>query len=376
MDARKPKQRKQRLFNLDRRAICEFHRENPSVRQEDIAAKYGVERSTISKILKHKTKWLNVPANEDMRIAKHRSVSRFGHIAFVVLIVCFRPSKFPIIEDKMVLWLADPETQKTQLSDLRLREKAREIAQSLGVNDDRFKASSGWVENFKHRHGIRGGVWTGDGPKSGARKARALGLGTFDTQEDLMHLLPPDYPGVEGIPMHSPVEPTAMRIRWDASVSEQPSASSTHLQSNDISASSTLDHVHQHNGSSEHQQPLSPSHALDHLEQNDHHASLDMEHHEHHHHHHSTPTLDASQYPPSADGMLPTLYPDGTVVYQPPQDVAASVPTLAEAEDYFNRILLFFDSPGEGEGLVSREERGVLDTIRKTMFNAASGIRP
>ena len=66
------KQRKQRLFNVDRKAICVYHQENPNARQEDIAARYGVERSTISKILKHKTKWMNVPEDDDMRVAKHR----------------------------------------------------------------------------------------------------------------------------------------------------------------------------------------------------------------------------------------------------------------------------------------------------------------
>ncbi|KAI6044816.1 hypothetical protein EDC04DRAFT_264388 [Pisolithus marmoratus] len=66
------KQRKQRLFNVDRKAICLYHQENPNARQEDIAARYGVERSTISKILKHKTKWMNVPEDDDMRVAKHR----------------------------------------------------------------------------------------------------------------------------------------------------------------------------------------------------------------------------------------------------------------------------------------------------------------
>lgn len=66
------KQRKQRLFNVDRKAICLYHQENPNARQEDIAARYGVERSTISKILKNKTKWMNVPEDEDMRVAKHR----------------------------------------------------------------------------------------------------------------------------------------------------------------------------------------------------------------------------------------------------------------------------------------------------------------
>ena len=47
-----------------------------------------------------------------------------------------------------------------------IRNKAREIAKSLRISEDKFKASSGWVENFKHRHGIRRGVWHGDGKAS------------------------------------------------------------------------------------------------------------------------------------------------------------------------------------------------------------------
>jgi CENP-B N-terminal DNA-binding domain len=66
------KSRKQRLFNVDRKAICQYHLENPNARQEDIATRYGVERSTISKILKNKTKWMNVPDSETLRVAKHR----------------------------------------------------------------------------------------------------------------------------------------------------------------------------------------------------------------------------------------------------------------------------------------------------------------
>ncbi|KAF8225858.1 hypothetical protein L208DRAFT_402370 [Tricholoma matsutake] len=70
----KGKQRKQRLYNVDRKAICLHHQELPTARQEDIAAKFGVERSTISKILKNKTKWLNMPTHETERASKHRSV--------------------------------------------------------------------------------------------------------------------------------------------------------------------------------------------------------------------------------------------------------------------------------------------------------------
>jgi CENP-B N-terminal DNA-binding domain len=66
------KHKKQRLFNVDRKEICLYHKENPNARQEDIAIKYGVERSTISKILKHKQKWMNVPEDEELKVAKHR----------------------------------------------------------------------------------------------------------------------------------------------------------------------------------------------------------------------------------------------------------------------------------------------------------------
>ena len=31
--------------------------------------------------------------------------------------------------------------------------------------EEKFKASSGWVENFKHRHGIRKGIWNGYGQR-------------------------------------------------------------------------------------------------------------------------------------------------------------------------------------------------------------------
>lgn len=68
----RPKQRKQRLVNAQRKQICLDHLANDKLRQEDIAARYGVERSTVSKILKSRTKWLSLPDNDDMRTAKHR----------------------------------------------------------------------------------------------------------------------------------------------------------------------------------------------------------------------------------------------------------------------------------------------------------------
>ncbi|EJD39974.1 CenpB-DNA-bind-domain-containing protein [Auricularia subglabra TFB-10046 SS5] len=135
--------RKTRLYNIDRKAICCYAKSHPEARQEDIAARYGVERSTISKILKQKQKWMNVPEGEELKIIKHR------------------PSKFPALEKRLLIILKQCTKDKVHLTDQLIRSKARDVAKDIGISDDKFKASSGWVENFKHRHNIRRGVLIG-----------------------------------------------------------------------------------------------------------------------------------------------------------------------------------------------------------------------
>ncbi|KAF5369555.1 hypothetical protein D9758_002550 [Tetrapyrgos nigripes] len=171
----RPKHRKQRLYNLDRQAICQYHMEHPTARQEDIARQYGVERSTISKILKYKQKWLNISPDETIRVAKHRHVLLLSFDASFSHSFIYRPSKFPLLELRMVDWISEDETRTKPLTDTRLRDKALEIARDLSITEDKFKASSGWVDNFKARHGIRNGDWMGDGKRT--KEARALGYG-------------------------------------------------------------------------------------------------------------------------------------------------------------------------------------------------------
>ncbi|EPQ50994.1 CenpB-DNA-bind-domain-containing protein [Gloeophyllum trabeum ATCC 11539] len=158
------KHRKQRLFNVDRRAICVYATENPHLRQEDIAAQYGVERSTISKILKNKTRWMKIDPDETLKIAK------------------LRPTKFPEIEIELRNWLFDVKEQNVQLTDALIRSKAREVAREMEIPDDKFKASSGWVENFKHRHGIRKGIWHGNGRE--AAIGRAIGISSGKSEPE------------------------------------------------------------------------------------------------------------------------------------------------------------------------------------------------
>ncbi len=65
---------KKRLWPVDRANICRYAEANPYRKHEEVAAHFGLERSTVSKILKHKGKWhyddLDRKARSDYR--KHR----------------------------------------------------------------------------------------------------------------------------------------------------------------------------------------------------------------------------------------------------------------------------------------------------------------
>lgn len=64
---------KTKLTDMDRKFICVFAINNPKARQEDIASKFAVERSTVSKILKSKDKWMKVDFfSSEARVVKHR----------------------------------------------------------------------------------------------------------------------------------------------------------------------------------------------------------------------------------------------------------------------------------------------------------------
>lgn len=134
---------KRRLLNKQRKEICQYHIDHPSARQEDIASQWGVERSTVSKILKHKNRWLAVDECDNDVVAKHR------------------PAKFAVIEERMHDWLVECQKARTPISDVMIRLKAKEVAKEVNVSEDKFKASAGWVENYKHRMGIKKGVWGG-----------------------------------------------------------------------------------------------------------------------------------------------------------------------------------------------------------------------
>ncbi|KLO03823.1 hypothetical protein SCHPADRAFT_948282 [Schizopora paradoxa] len=104
-----------------------------------MATKFGVDRSTICKILKRKSEWLAVGEHDEHQFVRGRVM-------------------FPDVEALLQPWLDNNQVSGDRISDKEIILKAKEAAQSLGIGEDRFKASNGWVMHYKRRHGIQKGV--------------------------------------------------------------------------------------------------------------------------------------------------------------------------------------------------------------------------
>ncbi|KAE9401720.1 hypothetical protein BT96DRAFT_991882 [Gymnopus androsaceus JB14] len=182
--------KRQRLYDIDKKAICEYQLTHPDKDHYDIAQIFSVDRSTVSKVLKDKVQWLNV--RSDMQ----------GHGCFRQnrMLSKKRPLKFPNIDSRMVDWLQEvmgefysglpkasipnfstpipnnsaPFLARGPLSDAKIRAKATEIARDLRISEEKFKASDTWVAGFKNRQGIRQGIWSGYLPNNSTRNEVSL----------------------------------------------------------------------------------------------------------------------------------------------------------------------------------------------------------
>ncbi|KAK0551094.1 hypothetical protein OC845_002344 [Tilletia horrida] len=129
--------RKSKILNSDRKRICEYHRDNPGHRQDDIAALFGIERSTVSRILKDQDRWLAIEdASDAAKIAKHRT------------------GRFPTLEARLSEWADTLIERDEAVSDGDLKAQALKFAAELGLEGS-FRASLGWCEKFREKKGLR-----------------------------------------------------------------------------------------------------------------------------------------------------------------------------------------------------------------------------
>lgn len=128
------------LTDADRRRMCLYHEEHPNVKQTEIGAMFGVERSTVSKVLRQKEKYLYSDDGSRSPIKKSKG-------------------KFPDIERALSNWVRNYQRQGGHLSDATIREKALFFASTVGGPDNHQKImSSSWLEKFKQKNCLTGSL--------------------------------------------------------------------------------------------------------------------------------------------------------------------------------------------------------------------------
>ena len=108
-----------------------------------IAKEFDIPKTTLSTIIKNKIKVLNCA---ESGISGHKFRSKSG--------------EFPNVEKCLVRWFSECREKNVSISGPILQEKTKHFAESLGISN--FKASSGWLANFKKRYDIVGKTVCGE----------------------------------------------------------------------------------------------------------------------------------------------------------------------------------------------------------------------
>ncbi|KAF5659924.1 centromere binding B [Fusarium heterosporum] len=128
------------LTTEQKRAMCQFHEDNPGTRQADIGARFGVERSTVSKVLRHKDQYLKrdqEPENPAVKRGK---------------------GKHPDFDRTLSNYVRRQQQRGFQVSDEEIMEQARLFAHASGNQEGVLNnLNSSWLQKFKQKHGIGAG---------------------------------------------------------------------------------------------------------------------------------------------------------------------------------------------------------------------------
>lgn len=225
----------------------------------------------------------------------------------------------------------------TNITDYLIRQRALEIAKSFHISTDRFKGSSGWIENFKHRHDIRRGEWL----KADRHPQHNTSF------------------NAETIPESSAV------VSYDQRVEAPPPT--------DSSSSSQASVVH--------------SHSQDQISTQQWATSQD-------HHHQASIPLDPALQDASIVSTHPHLHDTHTAIQHSPQQVSYDYnhlygpgahvshhytgpvnverPTLAETEIAINTVITYLNT--DGKEILKPDEKMLLTQIKCALFQYANGI--
>ena len=109
---------------------------SPFLKQKDLANEYDISEGMVSDILKEKDRWLSVDTN-----------------SYQANLKCNKKTPFPLVEEALVIWVDNTLKANLIITDGILSTKALSFAFLL--KEDKFKGSSGWVDNFKKQHNLK-----------------------------------------------------------------------------------------------------------------------------------------------------------------------------------------------------------------------------
>ncbi|CAG8762761.1 5045_t:CDS:1, partial [Acaulospora morrowiae] len=131
----KKKVNRKTLTGLEKQTLCIKAQKHPNITLEALAIEFGIKSNTVHDILAEKDVWLALDKNSSLANSKRR-----------------KTVGFPTIESALALWVEHAIHHEQALTGKILKVKAQEFADKMNIND--FKASPGWVTNFKKHHNI------------------------------------------------------------------------------------------------------------------------------------------------------------------------------------------------------------------------------
>ena len=105
-----------------------------------LAKKYGIAKSTVCAIKKKKKQITSTVSLTFSGPGKRKSL---------------RPSEYPLMEKALYKWFLTQRERNSPVSGIILKEKAKYFHEKYYARHSTFSASSGWLQKFKKRFGIR-----------------------------------------------------------------------------------------------------------------------------------------------------------------------------------------------------------------------------
>ncbi|KAI9888831.1 MAG: hypothetical protein M1814_006234 [Vezdaea aestivalis] len=125
------------LSDNDRKRMCQYHEANPAVKQTDIGNLFGVERSTVSKVLRQKDKFLRPDDGTHSPFRKSKS-----------------KSKHPDVETTLDNWAKNLYQNGKPPSDDLIRQQAKAFAATVSGDSTPLKINDAWLEKFKQKNSL------------------------------------------------------------------------------------------------------------------------------------------------------------------------------------------------------------------------------